>query len=95
MNPVLDHPLQFFIALGLLLPVLAWRTSARRARREQGLDLPGWRKWLQGTLVGLAALLLLVVSVEATRFVGINFCLDLWPGQTWCNHAEGDQPSSD
>ena len=92
---MLDHPLQFFIALGLLLGLLAWRIRARRARRTQGLTLPRWRKWLQGTLVGTTALVLLIVTVEATRFVGINFCLDLWPGQTWCNHPESDQPSAD
>lgn len=38
---------------------------------------------------------LLTVTMEATRFVGISFCLDLWPGQTWCNHAPDDPSGVD
>lgn len=89
MEPVLDYPQQFFIALGLLLGLLGWRFHARRTQKAQGMNLPRWRRWLTGTLVGITALLLLIAAIEATRFVGISFCLDLWEGQTWCNHEPG------
>lgn len=87
---MLDHPLQFFVALGLLVGLVVWRIHAGRRRKEKGLGFTRWQKWLEGILVGMVALTLLIVAMEATRFVGINFCLDLWSDQTWCNHDESD-----
>jgi len=92
---MLDHPLQFLLALALLLGLLIWRFRARRAGKERAQTLSTWRKWIQATLLGLATLVLLIVAVEATRFVGISFCLDLWSDQNWCNHPGDSQTGTD
>jgi hypothetical protein len=87
---MLDHPVQFFLGLILLCGLLGWRIQARLVRRRLHLRLPAWRWFLQGLAEFLTFLILLVVVLDSTRFVGINFCLDLWADQTWCNHpAEG------
>ena len=87
---MLDHPLQFFISLGRLAGLVVWRIHAGRRRKEGNPGFTGWRRWLERILVSLVALALLIVAMEATRFVGISFCLELWSDQTWCNHDESD-----
>jgi hypothetical protein len=36
--------------------------------------------------MGLVIVLALLAALDATRFVSVNICLDLWDGQEWCNH---------
>jgi hypothetical protein len=89
---MLDHPFQFLLGLSLLLALLAWRFKARINRKQTGRRLPIWRRVGQGLLEIVAILVLLLVAIEATRYVGINFCVELWEGQNWCNHQAEDSP---
>ena len=83
---MLDHPIQFLLSLVLLIGLLGWRIRARLVRTRSHRRLPAWRWLLQGLAELLALLILLLALADSTRFVGINICLDPWPGQTWCNH---------
>ena len=87
---MLDHPVQFFLSLVLLCGLLGWRIRARLLRRRLQLRFPAWRWFLQGLAEFLTLCILLLVMVDGTRFVGINFCVDLWAEHNWCNHpADG------
>jgi hypothetical protein len=87
---MLDHPAQFLLGIGLILALLAWRLRARVIRKKSAARLPAWRVLGQGLLEIFAALVLIVITAEATRFVEINFCVELWEGSNWCNHGVPD-----
>ena len=89
---MLDYPLQFLFGLGLLL---GWRIWAYVGRKRPGNRLPVWRRLLRGLVETLALVLLLMIIADGTRFVGINFCLDLWANQTWCNHPSDGPTGAD
>ena len=42
-----------------------------------------------------ALVILLVVVVDGTRFLGNDFCLQLRADRTWCNHPADDPTAAD
>jgi hypothetical protein len=80
---LIDKPLQFLIA-GLLAAVAVRAMPRRRWRRSHRWPVLGRVAWVTG--MGLVIVLALLAALDATRFVSVNICLDLWDGQEWCNH---------
>jgi hypothetical protein len=86
-EPWLDKPLQFMIALAMLVGFLAWRVRAHHRPSLQRRPL--WLKALVATLETLVALVLVLVASEGTRHVGADVCLELIEGHQWCNGPDG------
>lgn len=91
-EPWLDKPLQFLIALAILVGFIYWRVRVHQ--RPTVRRRPLWLKALVAIAETLTVLVLLLITLEGTRHLGVDVCLEFFEGHTWCNNPDSTEKPS-
>jgi hypothetical protein len=86
---LIDQPIQMLVALLVIAVMVALLRLTSGRRRRPSTRLPARLGWIVLRLFFWVVILMMVlVAVEATRFVQANICIEIDPVIDWCPDGE-------